>query len=655
MLAFDPETIKVDRSVLNEMRRLRGLPQIDDAVGTTTTAADHLRSSVERRRPFDPVAANAPNQLKKSINALLKTSSHDDHDADRMQKEILDLVCKYTVTKLESEGTVLDKINSIPPMQRAALTPEQKELMENRQMLFEDTLALIQEHHQPSGRIQLHQYMIDVAKELVLHPLLTKNVHVIKTKLDGSSLYYAVSQAVFGDETYMRILRLATLYTLLKDRIRYMAYISSSKVQNVVSAEADEIFQQLLLCAKNVMQMHNYPNDILVDALSTAIGRPIYIYSSCVDPQTKQVKQRHITDINVLQKLNNKQNGEPGYFYSYGFNMKPNAQPICLFYEGAHFQPILPVDDDDQHQRILLKPIHHGLDESINPIIKAPEFGTPKRARMQPAAAARLTPLGTAAAAAAASPRSLSRPLPPPTDRSYRRQSHAEHLRTQKEEEEVTLSRVPSSQGPPPSQGTRTAAVPSRTAQAHASAAARRTDEPDLGLYPPPPPQQTATTPPQSLRRAQRTSKLIRAKPPPPATIPGGIDETHSSDDDTPAWSHNAYATLLSNTSVLHNLTVQDVKKLIADLIRPRGPDGESLQLWENYYEVPEKIVNENYEKCKQFLQIAQDLPTAIFRGNGEQQQHVKEEDVYSDARTQLHPVILQELVAIKTKGYGNW
>lgn len=85
-------------------------------------------------------------------------------------------------------------------------------------------------------------------------------------------------------------------------------------------------------------------------------------------------------------------------------------------------------------------------------------------------------------------------------------------------------------------------------------------------------------------------------------------------------------------------------------MIRHRTPDGKRLLLPEKYYKLPKEFVNENYEKCKQFLEIAHNLPTAVFCQNKQREAH---ED--SDSRTQLHPVILRELIAIKTKGNGNW
>lgn len=86
------------------MKRLRGEPveeEIESAV----------RSSIEVQ-PFDAVNANAPNQLKKTVKALLETKVNGSAE---LQKAVLALISKFTMTKIQNDETVLDKINSIVP------------------------------------------------------------------------------------------------------------------------------------------------------------------------------------------------------------------------------------------------------------------------------------------------------------------------------------------------------------------------------------------------------------------------------------------------------------------------------------------------------------------------------------------------------------
>lgn len=208
-----------------------------------------------------------------------------------------------------------------------------------------------------------------------MHPLIARRLEIVKTKMDGSSLFYSASQALFGNEMYMRILRVVTLYTLVKHREMYENHIANS-MKNV-NLHNEEFSRQFLLTARGVMKMHEYPNDIIIDSLAIALGRRVYVYSSCVDPETKQIKRAEINDLTILQLVHNNGIGEPGYFYYYGYQVDENSQPLCLYYEEPHFQPMLPTINYPD----LLQPKEYGMQQGKDAIITEPPYDTAKWAR----------------------------------------------------------------------------------------------------------------------------------------------------------------------------------------------------------------------------------------------------------------------------------
>ncbi len=110
----------------------------------------------------------------------------------------------------------------------------------------------------------------DKVKQIVLKHTTNDNskFEAILTTGDGNCLYGAVSNALFGNESYSFKLRLASLLII----IRYEQFFDYLYRE----AQADT-FENLI---KNVATNYSWGNDLIMIALSIVIKRPIFYYNT---------------------------------------------------------------------------------------------------------------------------------------------------------------------------------------------------------------------------------------------------------------------------------------------------------------------------------------------------------------------------------------
>ena len=360
------------------MKRLQGLPIVEQQQQKNDMRQGR-RSDMEPP-PFDAIDANAPIQLKKTVRALLEAGGGGGEynsvgEQQQLENAVLALVGKYTLVEAEY-NTVLEKITSIISPTAINIDDDDDQtpppLSQHVRQTFEIVLKVVRKQQLCS--FQPLEHAEDLNRNLCLHPVIARNLTIVRNKMDGSSLYYAVSLALFGNHTYMRILRLLTVYMLVKDQQRYKDYLAAA-AKNADGDKDDDDVDEFLLTARRIMKMHEYPNDMIVDALATAVGRRIYMYSTCFDSKTKKMNSGHTNDVRSLQQIHNNRPNQPGYFYYYGSNkINKNSQPVCIYYEAPYFLPMLPLPLPPPRSA-LLKPKKYGLQQGQDPIVK----GTPKR------------------------------------------------------------------------------------------------------------------------------------------------------------------------------------------------------------------------------------------------------------------------------------
>ena len=138
---------------------------------------------------------------------------------------------------------------------------------------------------------------------------------IMKTSADGNCLWNAISNALFGNENYMPLLRLFTYFCFLK----YYSYFL-----NVCRYETHCIDFYI----REVLTLGAWGRDIHVLALSLVLKRSIYIYEKISKKKPTLSRGRSITGI------------------------QSDKFPVLIFYNRNHYETIIP----NSNNELLLSP-----------------------------------------------------------------------------------------------------------------------------------------------------------------------------------------------------------------------------------------------------------------------------------------------------------
>ena len=87
--------------------------------------------------------------------------------------------------------------------------------------------------------------------------------------------------------------------------------------------------------------------EVQIQALSIALSRPIYSYVQFNnDPGSRHHIPMNITMQELVDRFTTRTAG--GHLKYVGYKCDMNKQAFCLFYNGTHYDALLPFQDDPQ-------------------------------------------------------------------------------------------------------------------------------------------------------------------------------------------------------------------------------------------------------------------------------------------------------------------
>ena len=122
--------------------------------------------------------------------------------------------------------------------------------------------------------------LIDHTQQQLLHPLMQPYLVAVNTLGDGNCLFHSIWKHVFPDRQEdahtAKVMRQLTLYAIYKDEPRYR--------QMVTALGYNYTCHQYLA---DIQHMGTYCGDLALLALSDALTRDIYCYTSFIDTATR--------------------------------------------------------------------------------------------------------------------------------------------------------------------------------------------------------------------------------------------------------------------------------------------------------------------------------------------------------------------------------
>jgi hypothetical protein len=86
--------------------------------------------------------------------------------------------------------------------------------------------------------------------------------------------------------------------------------------------------------------------EVQIQALSVALSHPIYTYRFTNDPKTEQYIPPNISLQDLVDRFNKRTAG--GHFKYIGYKADMNKLGFCIYYNGFHFDALLPFEDNPQ-------------------------------------------------------------------------------------------------------------------------------------------------------------------------------------------------------------------------------------------------------------------------------------------------------------------
>ena len=155
-----------------------------------------------------------------------------------------------------------------------------------------------------------------------------------RTTADGNCLYSSLSILNIGSEKLTQSMRLLAVYAMINNRDYFQllcALLNSS------------LKEQLQRTMSNTV----WGGEVQIQALSIALSHPIYSYTKFNSDPTN----RHFIPLNIsLQDLVDRfSKGTSGGHLRYiGYKADTNKLAFCLFYNGIHYDALLPFLNNPQ-------------------------------------------------------------------------------------------------------------------------------------------------------------------------------------------------------------------------------------------------------------------------------------------------------------------
>ncbi|XP_054154528.1 uncharacterized protein LOC128953053 isoform X3 [Oppia nitens] len=157
------------------------------------------------------------------------------------------------------------------------------------------------------------------------HEALDDQLVCVHIKGDGNCLWSAVSTAVYGSDEYMESLRLLTAATLLD---------YSSEFIGAYNSDMDVPFDELV---SKAVTLQEWGYEWHIQALSMALHRPIYIYSSFISMVNKR-RQSYDELREVYERTY-----VPNHMRFLADGNREDEIPVLLYYNGMdHYSLVLP-------------------------------------------------------------------------------------------------------------------------------------------------------------------------------------------------------------------------------------------------------------------------------------------------------------------------
>ena len=154
-----------------------------------------------------------------------------------------------------------------------------------------------------------------------------------RTTRDGNCLYSALSILNIGSEKLTHSMRLLAVNAMINRSDYFRSVCTSFNVS---------LERALERTARNTV----WGGEIQMLALSVALSRPIYTYRFASDPKTTQYVSSDIKLQDLVERFNNKTAG--GHFKYVGYKADVNKLGFCIYFNGYHFDALLPFEDNPQ-------------------------------------------------------------------------------------------------------------------------------------------------------------------------------------------------------------------------------------------------------------------------------------------------------------------
>lgn len=127
-------------------------------------------------------------------------------------------------------------------------------------------------------------HCIEHTVQEIIHPAFQQAFNIVAVNANGDCFYSAISVCLFGDDTYVDLIRVCTLHFLLKyrtdmehNRIRILMQQSLLNITCGVGI-SNRLFTEAVQHYSNMRHTDIWANPISILTCSIALGRPIYIY-----------------------------------------------------------------------------------------------------------------------------------------------------------------------------------------------------------------------------------------------------------------------------------------------------------------------------------------------------------------------------------------
>jgi len=155
-----------------------------------------------------------------------------------------------------------------------------------------------------------------------------------RTTADGNCLYSSLSILTIGSEKLTHSMRLLAVNAMINNRDYFQ--ILCTQLQSSLE-------EHLKRTAKNTI----WAGEVQIQALSVALSHPIYSYVQFnSDPENRHFISSNITLEDLVNRFHEKTSG--GHMKYIGYKSDENKLAFCIFYNGIHFDALLPFANNPQ-------------------------------------------------------------------------------------------------------------------------------------------------------------------------------------------------------------------------------------------------------------------------------------------------------------------